>query len=820
MKLKYKPATFPTKELVLLSEISKAKSSHTPERLLEMVTDYYLYTVKIENGVPITTIHGQGCKSITGYLPQDYHNDPTLWYSMIHDEDKQWVLEQLQRIYTGESIPPIEHRIVHRNGKICWVRNTIVPHYNEHGQLMGYDGLIYDITHHKETQVHLKLRFLQQEVVAKLGHMALSGYKLDDLMMKIVNYIAETLGTNCCHILEYLPQKEAFILRANYGCSISSKIQKHKKGLAALAWYTVNLASSVVVENFIQEKRFPTKKLRNKYKAMSGMSVLIGSKSKPFGVLEVYSSSLRKFSRYDLHFLQSIANILATAMSRKQAEEALKESEETFRYLFNNNPMPMWVYDSINYRILAVNEAMIRHYGYSEQEFLNMTVQDLLPEEEIPSFIKYLAMQDKNTGNTSSWRHRKKDGSLIIVEIYSHEIHFKGREAQLIIANDITERQKFEAELIKASKLESLSILAGGIAHDFNNLLTVILGSLSLINSYKDSLQKQVITYLNHAEKATNQAKDLTIQLLTFAKGGTPIKKAIKITEMIKDYAKFTIRGTNVKCRMYFAKDLWTVQVDEAQISQVIQNLIINAIQSMPEGGRVIIRGQNVTIKNDTNLPLRKGKYVKISIKDQGTGISEENLSKIFDPYFTTKKEGCGLGLATAYSIIKKHDGIITVDTKLNEGTTFNVYLPASPKNCRAAKMKSKKEITKGHGKILIMDDEDIVRNVAVEILKRLGYEVTAVKEGHEAIQAYQEALKNKQPYDVVIIDLTVPGGLGGKETIRELRKIDPKVKAVVSSGYSNDPIMSKYKDYGFSAVIAKPYRLQDLSEVLKKLLH
>ncbi len=387
----------------------------------------------------------------------------------------------------------------------------------------------------------------------------------------------------------------------------------------------------------------------------------------------------------------------------------------------------------------------------------------------------------------------------------------------VLVFRDVSEKKKLEDELMKARKLESVGILAGGIAHDFNNLLTSIMCNVSLAKMLS-SEQDQVMESLDDAEKASLRAKDLTQQLLTFSKGGAPIKVAVSMSGLIKESSKFILSGSNVKCDFYFPDDLWPAEVDEGQISQVIHNLIINADQAMPEGGEIKIKAENVVVTEKEALPLIDGNYLKISISDEGVGISEEHLEKIFDPYFSTKQKGSGLGLATSYSIVKRHDGCIIVNSKISVGTTFHVYLAASVDKTPVKIDRPKKPVA-GKGKILIMDDEEIIRNTAGTALSRIGYNVEFAKDGSETIELYKAARDSGKPFDAVIMDLTIPGGMGGKEAIGKLLEVDSKAKAIVSSGYSNDPVMADFKKYGFSHFIAKPYSAQELNEVLVNVL-
>jgi PAS domain S-box-containing protein len=387
----------------------------------------------------------------------------------------------------------------------------------------------------------------------------------------------------------------------------------------------------------------------------------------------------------------------------------------------------------------------------------------------------------------------------------------------VLVFRDITEKRKMENELLKAQKIESVGILAGGIAHDFNNILTGILGNISLAKTHAkpgDALFKKLAA----AEKASLQAQDLTQQLLTFSQGGAPVKKTTSIAELLMDTAKFASRGSNTRCEFEISDNLSPVMVDEGQISQVINNLIINADQAMPDGGIIKVRAENIIVKAQQDPALKEGTYVKISLEDQGVGIQKEHLRKIFDPYFTTKQKGNGLGLAIVYSIIKKHDGYIHVESESGVGTTFSLYLPASDERCTVKDEKSEKTF-RGKGKILVMDDEDIVLEVAGEMVTHLGYKVELVKDGSQVVETYSKATATGEPFDAVIMDLTVPAGIGGKEAIQKLMEIDPEVKAIVSSGYSNDPVMADFKKYGFRGVIAKPYRVEELSETLHKVI-
>ena len=384
---------------------------------------------------------------------------------------------------------------------------------------------------------------------------------------------------------------------------------------------------------------------------------------------------------------------------------------------------------------------------------------------------------------------------------------------KVLVFSDITEKRKLEEERLKRQKLESLGVLAGGIAHDFNNILTAIIGNISIAKLL--STKEKVRDRLEKAERASNRAKGLTRQLLTFSKGGGPVKKTVSIVDLVKESADFALSGAGVRCEYAMPEGIWHVEVDDGQISQVVQNLIINANQAMPMGGTITVKAENLALWSAGPLPLKPGRYVKVSVSDTGTGMQEDVLPRIFDPYFTTKRQGSGLGLATAYSIMKKHGGYINAESKPGEGAVFNLYLPASDK--KPADRIKKGEANSGRRRVLVLEDDDMVREVAAKMLLSLGYEIELSEDGAQTVDAYRRALKEGRPFDAVIMDLTIQGGMGGKECMGELVRINPDVVAIVSSGYSDEAVLSNYGDFSFKAVVSKPYRIEELGKVLRE---
>ncbi len=391
----------------------------------------------------------------------------------------------------------------------------------------------------------------------------------------------------------------------------------------------------------------------------------------------------------------------------------------------------------------------------------------------------------------------------------------------VLVFRDMTERQRIEEELVKADRLESIGVLAVGIAHDFNNILTAIIGNISLAGIYAKE-DERLSKRLQNAEKASLRAQDLTRQLLTFSKGGAPMKRLASIKELIQESIDFSLRGSNVRCELALDPELWPADVDSGQISQVIHNLIINANQAMPNGGVLSVRAHNTIVDDtcsETIVALKPGPYVKMIIEDEGCGIAEDRRQKIFDPYYTTKDEGNGLGLFTVYNIIKQHDGHIDVCSVVDQGTTFSIHLPASDQIQLDASTSAAPREVSGSGNVLVMENEEELCDVIEGILLHFGYDVVFAKDGTEAIAAYQHAKEIGAPFDAIVMDLTIPGGMGGKEAIDRLLELDPQVKAIVASGYANDPIMANYRAHGFIGRIAKPYRTDTLNKTLRDVI-
>ena len=505
----------------------------------------------------------------------------------------------------------------------------------------------------------------------------------------------------------------------------------------------------------------------------------------------------------------------------RESEAKLRESEENYRLLVANLPAVVFTAYA-DCRINFYDDKIEALTGYPREEFSSRRLtwrEVILPEDLAGARQVFIQALKGDKYYVREYRIRARSGEILWIQERSQIVLRADSEIAFVrgLLFDVSERKRLEEERLKLDKMESLGVLAGGLAHDFNNLLTAMLGNINLAG-LTPGLPEAVQDRLAAAEQACLQAQGLSQQLLTFARGGAPVKKVTFLPPLIRDAANLALAGSSCRPRFSLPENLWTAEVDPGQLSQVLHNILLNADQAMPGGGDIVVKAANVTLSGATELPLPSGDYVKIAIRDRGTGIDPRYLGKIFDPYFSTKQKGSGLGLATAFSIVKKHGGHLTVESTQGEGAMFTFYLPATQK---APDPEPEPVIAPapGQGKILVMDDEPLVREVAVRMLNFLGYEVEEAPDGAAALERYRRAQMEGRPFDAVILDLTVPGGMGGKETMEKLQLLDPQTKAMVSSGYADDLVLTRFSDYGFQGVIKKPYRLTDFSQVLNQVL-
>jgi PAS domain S-box-containing protein len=518
-------------------------------------------------------------------------------------------------------------------------------------------------------------------------------------------------------------------------------------------------------------------------------------------------------------FLSNLA-MVEDISERKKAELALRASETLFRRIIESAPDAVFIQTAG--KLAYVNNACCALFGAASPDQL---LGSAIASRVHPDFRETVRERIRNANDLRKEClpleevYLRLDGTAVPVDVSAVPIEFNGNHGALVFVRDITERKKTEETLRNAQKLESIGVLAGGIAHDFNNLLSGIFGNLDLARVLiEDGDAMEGIAALKRALGVSERARSLTAQLLTFAKGGSPKRRPVALQTLIGDTVRFALSGSNVETEFSLATDLWPCNVDESQISQVIDNIVINAVQAMPAGGTLSVHAVNAEISGGSHALLLPGPYVKISFSDTGVGIPETHLRRIFDPFFSTKQKGSGLGLAISYSIIKRHEGTIEVESEPGKGSSFHIYLPAEQGTLDEQQKTDTREF-RGQGMVLVMDDERFILQVASKMLAHLGFTPITAVSGEEAVQKIREAIQSGGSVRAAILDLTIPGGKGGKEYVGEIRALDPSIKTIVSSGYSDDPVMAEPEKYGFSGTLRKPYEIKQFKRVLRECL-
>lgn len=518
---------------------------------------------------------------------------------------------------------------------------------------------------------------------------------------------------------------------------------------------------------------------------------------------------------------ERVLAIVREITGRVRAEEALRESEARFKAFMDHTPAFAYIKNAALEHIYHNRSTQIALGDIPDQpvrsrEFLS---------EEIACRVEAADRRIlEGDSELEQLVYQTDDKGRMPPGLWFQDLKFPitmpdGRRLVGGVAMDITQQKRIEEDLLKSQKLESLGVLAGGIAHDFNNILGSILGHIQLATMDLDP-DSEAHRTLAEARKAGLRATGLTRQLLTFAKGGAPVKEAALLAPLVRDSADFAVKGSKVRLEFEAADNLWVANVDAGQISQVIHNLVINACQAMPSGGLVTIGLDNVELAegHGASVPLGAGRYVRITVRDRGHGIPPEVLSRIFDPYFTTKPEGSGLGLASCFSIVRRHEGWIACESAVGEGTVFTIHLPATDRQ-PVRHDTGPDALPKGAGRILVVEDDGPLRDATRTMLQRLGYSAEAVADGAAGVALYRQAWEERRPYDAVMLDLTIPGGMGGKEALGQMLQINPVAKALVVSGYSNDPVMARPEEHGFRGVLAKPFTIEMLAQRLHAVL-
>ncbi|MBI5643537.1 MAG: PAS domain S-box protein [Deltaproteobacteria bacterium] len=712
-------------------------------------------------------------KPVTGFSEEELDSDYQHSISaIILPEDLAYVKSSKKKAVEDHLLFEIDYRVRHKSGGIRYLRDRGRLVSNDNGEPLYIDGVIFDVTDYMLAERRI------EESERKYRH-----------LFENLNDAAFLADADTGVIIE-TNKKGELLLRMERGEIIGMRQRGlHPEGKADE--YSRRFAAHIAMghpADYDGEVERSDKTIVPVH--ISAAPVEIGDK-------------------------RLILGLFRDITERKMAEKNLLQEKNFSDGVINSLPGIFYLITE-DLKFVRWNRNFEDISGYEGREISRMEPADFFPKDAIPLVDSKIKEVFRKGVSTVEADFLSKDGRRVPYFFTGIRIVLDGIPHLVGIGLDISERKKMEEEVLKSQKLESLGVLAGGIAHEFNNYLTAIIGNISYIKSFLN-IGEDIEKRLTDAEKASTMAKSLASQLLTFSSGGTPIKKTAHISSLIREAACFALRNSERRREFSIPDDLYAADIDEGQIKQAINNIVSNADQFMGKEGIVRISAKNITFHGETSA-LHKGNYVRISIADEGIGIPEENLNKIFDPYFTTRPKANGLGLSIAYSITKAHGGYINVESKAGAGSTFHLYLPAS--GAKLPKLICYDVPISGKGRILLMDDDEAIRDISGHVLKRLGYEVSFAKDGADAIKQYQNAKDSGEAFSAVIMDLTIHRGMGGKDAVKILLEIDPAAKVIVSSGYSNDLIMSDYKKYGFRGILTKPYKISELSEAVHKVLN
>ncbi len=796
----------------------------TEEKLRDVEDRWRLAVIGINAGIweynfaTGETFTSDRWREIIGYPASEMTNARDEFWPRIHPEDVAAVRQAMRDYLEGHrSSYRVEFRMRCKDGNYKWILSRGMALFDQSGKPQRLVGSHSDIDERKRAEQSLRASEERYRVLFENSPVAIIEYDLRGLRGWLDNLRTEGV-TDFDAFAEANPEIFSNVLAGT--------------SLVGVNRETLNLVGASSKAEAIEGlPRMFTADMENVRRSLCG--ALWSGRNSIEGEMHINAldgTPRRVFYRWWVPVLGGEMSfawtqvVLVDLTVIKRTEEALAAERERLAVTLRAMAEGVITTDTAGH-VLFLNEAAGEFTGWTENAAIGRSLEDVcvLRHEKNRQVVSVPAAAAVASHSVIDLPPNTvlldRQGASRVIEGRCAPIHDTNNHAigSVLVLRDVTERARLEGEILRASKLESVGILAGGIAHDFNNLLTVVMGNITLA-----TLDSQAMAsagrWLQEAERGVMRARDLTQQLLTFARGGEPVRSAVRLPEVVKEAANFALHGSKVRCEFAIEEGLWTAEVDKGQIGQVVQNLVINAVQAMPDGGVMHISMRNHRLAASAVRQLDDGDYLCIVISDTGTGIKPENLARIFDPYFTTKQSGTGLGLATVYSIIRKHQGHIEVESELGRGTRFRFWLPAVPDAPPVVA-----EVPHVHhkltGRVLFMDDEEPIRDMANALLKRLGFEVTTVPNGHEVLRAYSEAMASGTHYDLVIMDLTVPGAMGGKEAMSELHKIDPAVKGVVSSGYSSDPVMANYRAYGFMGMVAKPYRLTDLAKTIRTVL-
>ncbi len=711
-------------------------------------------------------------------IDETYNKTMESWMDLIHPEDRSVVSDHLyNHVINKHNSFNIEYRIIRKNdGSLRWVHGLGELEFSGNGSPIKMFGTIQDITERKLTELALTEREARLKSIFRAAPVGI-GLIIDDKIMEVNERFCEMTGYEKSDIIGHNTQLFYTTIEEYKRVEQKSNKQMHKTGIGTV---------------------------ETKWMKKDGTAINVLLSSSPLD---------------EFHLSRGISFTALDITDNKKADDALAREKERLSVTLRSIADGVIATDTEG-NIVLINHAAEQLTGWAQHECVGLPLSSVFniihetSRKPCQNPIQKVLQSKKTEELTNNTILISRDGQERLIADSGAPIRDKDGSVIgiVLVFRDITEKERLLDAIQNNQRLESLGILAGGIAHDFNNIMSGIFGYIELARD--ESTNPLVVQYLKEALKAIGRVKGLTQQLLTFAKGGEPVRKTSPLFPFVAETARFALSGSNVTSVTELPEQIWPCDYDANQIGQVIDNIVINAQQAMPLGGTIFISAKNVTIGNNHPI-LNSGCYVRVSFKDSGIGIPKEILPKIFDPFFTTKQKGSGLGLATSYSIINRHGGAIEVESEPGKGSIFHIFLPAS-EYALSIKNSTRTVTHQGYGRILLVDDELIILNTVKAMLESMKYSVVCESEGNAALDLYKKESVHS-PFAAIIVDLTIPGGMGGKELVKEIRKSDAKTPVFVSSGYAEDPIMADPEKYGFTGSLSKPFRKSDLMELLNK---
>ncbi|OGQ87408.1 MAG: hypothetical protein A2512_01595 [Deltaproteobacteria bacterium RIFOXYD12_FULL_56_24] len=813
------------------------------QKLLEAATDY-TYTVIIENGRPSRTVHSICSFAITGYTPAEYEENPFLWFEMIHEDDRGMISENLNKLLRGVEIPPFEHRIIHKNGSIRWVRNTVVPHFDGEGRLVEYDALVSDITEArraaaKTAKINRAYKTLsmcnqaliransEKELLEKLCHiltetggyaLAWVGYAKHDVEKSVI--VAAGAGKDTCYL---------------QGLQISwGEMDEHGQGPTGSAIRTgqIVLQDSAVP----QEKYKPWQEKAKQFGYLSSIALPLRAEQKIIGALNIYAGESNAFNRHEIELLSELAEdlsfgIVALRTKKKHAKavKALAASSMRLQAIFETVQAGIVIIDKKSRRIVDANPAAQKLIGLPRTKLIgSKCYQSICPADKEHCPVLDLGQHLVNSGQILL---QADDKELPILKSVV-ELELNGRPCLVESFLDISkrvedehERLRLQGHLRQAQKMEAIGTLAGGIAHDFNNLLQSILGYSGLL-LYALPEKSEHHQYADAIKTAGVSAAALIKQILTFSRQREHEPNPLQLQYLVKEALKLlrATLPTTIAINEQIHMQCSSVLADSTEIHQIIMNLGTNAYHAMREkGGALSVKLDEIEVDqalvNETPELIPYKKYVRLIVTDTGHGMDQETRQRIFEPYFTTKEkgEGTGLGLAIIHGIITSCQGAISVRSSLGEGATFTLFFPVLEQTIPLLEGAEKAEnvLPRINARVLFVDDAE--RNVTLgeSVLKQIGCTVMALTDSREALDVFGAV---PEKFDLVITDQTMPH-LTGLELAKKMLAIRKDIPIIMLTGHSDLVDEQRAKAVGIAKFLMKPISMEEIAQAMGEIL-